>query len=388
MNVIKEDGALPIRNWAADADEKTLDQARHLARLPFAVGAVALMPDAHLGYGMPIGGVLATDGVVVPNAVGVDIGCGLLYARLVIDAASLARADLERACGAVRKCVPVGFARHQEVQPMGGWCPGGPISERESVAAQRQIGSLGGGNHFLELQAGNDDAVYVMIHSGSRNIGKQVADHYNHLAVMLNERWRVAVPKAWELAFLPLDTNEGQDYMREMQACVEFARLNRVAMMRASLIEIAKALGDAEWASPVTMFDIAHNYAALEHHGGRNVVVHRKGATRARLGEQGIIPGSQGTHSYIVDGLGNPLSMLSCSHGAGRRMGRKDAERRLDLADEQRKLDEAGIVHAVRGVHDLDEAPGAYKDIDAVMAAQADLVSVTVTLRPLAVVKG
>jgi tRNA-splicing ligase RtcB len=266
------------------------------------------------------------------------------------------------------------------------WTPGGPAGIAEADKARTQVGTLGGGNHFIELQAGSDGSAYVMIHSGSRNVGFRVADHYNKLAKGLNDRWRVSVPAEWDLAFLPLDTDEGAAYVSEMTACVEFARLNRSAMMDAVLRAVSEAW-DVEVVDTERL-DIAHNYAALEHHSGKNVMVHRKGATRAREGELGIIPGSQGTRSYIVRGKGNPLSYMSCSHGAGRAMGRKDAERRLDLADEQRKLDEAGVLHAVRGKGDLDEAPGAYKDISVVMAAQTDLVDVVTELRPLAVVKG
>ena len=362
-----------------------MEQADHLARLPFAVRAVALMPDAHVGYGMPIGGVLATSGVVVPNAVGVDIGCGMTSSLLDMPLAYATRARLKDGLGAIRRVVPVGFAHHQLARPLL-WTPGGPAGEAEAKKATQQVGTLGGGNHFIELQADNGGGFYVTIHSGSRNVGFRVADHYNRIAKALNGRWHVAVPADWDLAFLPTASDEGAAYVAEMTACVEFARLNRAAMMDSVLLALSEA-----WnidLVEVDRLDVAHNSASMEHHNGRDVMVHRKGATRARDGERGIIPGSQGTHSYRVAGKGNLLSWQSCSHGAGRRMGRKQAERTLDLADEQRKLDEAGVLHAVRGKGDLDEAPGAYKSIEEVMANQTDLVDIVTALRPLAVLKG
>jgi tRNA-splicing ligase RtcB len=386
MQVEKQDNSLPIKIWAEDADEGVMEQARHLAQLPFAVNSVALMPDAHKGYGMPIGGVMATNGVVVPNAVGVDIGCGMRVCRLDVTVESVSREQLTSAMGAIRKVVPVGFA-HQQSRQLLEWSPGGEVGRREKPSAEKQIGTLGGGNHFIEIQAGDDGLVYVMIHSGSRNVGKQVADFYNKKARALNAQWHSQVPDKWELAFLPLDDQVGQDYFTEMQDCVEFARLNRELMLKNILGVLGEQWGIAEGLIENSL-DIAHNYAALEHHHNRNLLVHRKGATRARAGELGIIPGSQGTKSYIVRGLGNVESFESCSHGAGRRMGRKQAERELDLAGEIQKLNDAGIVHSVRGKGDLDEAPGAYKDIDVVMAAQQDLVEIITTLKPLGVIKG
>lgn len=225
-----------------------------------------------------------------------------------------------------------------------------------------------------------------MIHSGSRNLGKQVADHYNKKAVELNEKWFSSVPKKWELAFLPIDNPTGREYLAEMQFCVEFALANRILMMTRSM----EAFNNV-FQSSITfggVINIAHNYARHEHHFGENVIIHRKGATSAKNGELGIIPGTQGSSSYIVRGKGEVDSFMSCSHGAGRKMGRKEAERTLDLASEIKRLDDKGILHAIRGVKDLDEAAGAYKDIEVVMDEQEDLVEVLVKLEPLAVIKG
>jgi len=234
-----------------------------------------------------------------------------------------------------------------------------------------------------------------MIHSGSRNLGKQVADHYNKIAKLNNEKWFSSIPKEDDLAFLPADSLMGENYIREMNYCVEFALANRKLMMGriqnifADQFDYLDANDDR---MPGIGFDeiinIAHNYASQENHFGQNVWVHRKGATLAREGTIGIIPGSQGTKSYIVEGLGNKDSFESCSHGAGRKMGRKMAERTLNLEDEQKKLDDQGIIHSVRGVGDLDEATGAYKDIAEVMENQKDLVKIVVELSPLGCIKG
>lgn len=375
----------PIKLWLDDIEDGALEQAKALANLPFIFSHVALMPDAHQGYGMPIGGVMAAQGVIVPNAVGVDIGCGMCALKTSLT--EIETASLKKMMSKIRQAVPVGFKRHalaQEGMP-------GPnhetleIVRREFKGASEALGTLGGGNHFIEIQKGNDGHIWIMVHSGSRNLGKQVAEHYNKLAVTLNEKWKSEVPKKWQLAFLTLDSEEGQAYMREMNYCVDFALANRQLMME----RIKGIIADEK---PETSFDeminIAHNYAAMENHFGENVMVHRKGATKAVADHLGIVPGSQGTASYIVKGKGNIDSFRSCSHGAGRRMGRKQAQRELSLTEEIKRLDDLGIIHSVRSKKDLDEAAGAYKDIDLVMANQADLIDIEVKLRPMAVIKG
>lgn len=261
-----------------------------------------------------------------------------------------------------------------------------PIVADEFASARRQLGTLGGGNHFIEIQQGSDGHIWLMVHSGSRNLGYQVANSYNRLA---KERADAAntrpIPAKWQLDYLLLDSEKGQRYLREMSYCVEFARANRREMMLVMQEIVAEISGCGSFEQAI---DVAHNYAAMEQHFGRMVCVHRKGAIHAGLGEPGIIPGSQGSSSYIVRGLGNPDAFLSCSHGAGRVMGRKEAQRQLDLEEELSKLKRRNIVHGMRSRKDLDEAPGAYKDITQVMANQQDLVEIEVELHPLAVVKG
>jgi tRNA-splicing ligase RtcB len=373
--------------WVDTIEENALQQAKNLANLPFTFRHVALMPDVHTGYGMPIGGVLATEGAIIPNAVGVDIGCGMCALRT--DLKYLDNKNLTLIVDEIRKSIPMGHHWHQQRQEfelMPAWKSLPPIVEQEFDQALCQVGTLGGGNHFIEFQKGSDNAIWIMIHSGSRNIGKQVADYYNKLARKMNARWHTSVPSAWDLAFLPLESREAQSYLEEMNYCVDFALANRQLMMKRVQQILGEALhGLVQFGE---LINIAHNYVAMEDHFNRHVAVHRKGATRARKGEIGLIPGSQGTKSFITEGLGNPDSFNSCSHGAGRKLGRRQAQRELDLKTEIQHMDTKGILHSIRRVKDLDEAAGAYKDIHAVMALQQDLVSIRVELEPMAVVKG
>ena len=381
----------PVKIWTDNVEESAMRQIENLTTLPFLFHHLAIMPDVHAGMGMPIGGVLACVDAVIPNAVGVDIGCGMCAVKTnwsVDDiTAEVLRKQIMRG---IRKRIPLGKDHHKERQderylPQGHDIDSLHVVKAQHISAQRQIGTLGGGNHFIELQRDEDGMLWIMIHSGSRNLGKQVGDHYNKLATMLNERWHSSVTADLRLAFLPLRTQEFNDYWAEMQYCVDFALCNRRLMMERIQEVLADALAGIEFEP---MINIAHNYAAWEHHFGKNVIVHRKGATLAREGVVGIIPGSQGTASYIVEGLGNPESFNSCSHGAGRLMSRTAAVNTLSLEDEVKRLDDQGIVHAIRSKHDLEEAAGAYKDIDQVIAFETDLVKVTTKLLPVAVIKG
>ena len=375
----------PIKMWLEDIEAGALEQAKNLANLPFIYKHVAIMPDSHQGYGMPIGGVIATEDVIIPNAVGVDIGCGMCAVKTSLT--EISQETLKIIMGEIRNKIPVGYSHHMKKQDeklmpkMDGVV--GEVVQREYEKALYSLGTLGGGNHFIEIQKGSDGHIWIMIHSGSRNLGKQVAEHYDKIAVELNKRWCSSVPKEHLLAFLPVESDEGYEYVNEMKYCVDFAFANRKLMMT-RITNIFDDLG-----FPVTfdpMINIAHNYASLEHHFGKNVWVHRKGATLARKGAIGIIPGSMGTKSYIVEGLGNKESFESCSHGAGRRMGRMEAKRVLVLADEQAKME--GILGAPRNQDELEEAPGAYKNIDIVMENQKELVKILIELKPLAVIKG
>ena len=381
---------IPIKLWLDDMESGALQQARNLANLPFAFSHIAIMPDSHQGFGMPIGGVLATKGHIIPNAVGVDIGCGMCARRTNLD--RIDRKQLERIIAEIRKLVPVGFQWHKSSQnadlmPNITSKAKMPVVSREYGKALKQIGTLGGGNHFIEVQSGSDGYLWIMVHSGSRNIGKQVAEHYNRIAIDLNRRSSSGIPKAWQLAFLPLDSAEAESYLLEMRYCVDFARRNRALMMTniKRVFSDVMGIGIDDYGE---MIDIFHNFAAMERHFDTEVAVHRKGATQARQGQPGIIPGSQGAKSYIVRGRGNPESFESCSHGAGRKMGRKQAIRELSVKTETAGLNNKGIIHSITTAKDLDEAPGAYKDIGTVMENQQDLVEIVVELHPLAVIKG
>ena len=380
----------PIKLWLDDIEKDTLAQAQNLANLPFIFKHVAIMPDAHLGYGMPIGGVMASEEMVIPNAVGVDIGCGMCAVKTSLT--SISTEKLKIVLGGIRNTIPLGFKHHKKKQHVslmpkvrGGRIQDLPVVFREYGNAMTQIGTLGGGNHFIEIQKGNDGHIWFMIHSGSRNIGFKVAQYYNRLAIDLNRKWGAKIPDKWQLAFLPVDDKSGRAYLQEMQYCVDFAYANRKLMME-RVKDVLIALARSVIFEP--MINIAHNYAATETHFHKNVMVHRKGATSAKEGEVGIIPGSQGSPSYIVRGRGERESFQSCSHGAGRKMGRKQAQRQLDLKHEQKMLEDQGILHSVRSKRDIDEAPGAYKNIDEVIENQLDLIEVLVELRPLAVIKG
>jgi len=380
---------IPLKLWLDDLDPEALVQARNLANLPCAFHHVAIMADAHVGYGMPIGGVLATVDAVIPNGVGVDIGCGMRAVRTGLQA--MESRALKEVLTGLRKAIPLGFNHHKkpkpiELMPDTTAAEGGlPVVEQEFASARCQIGTLGGGNHFLEIQHGSDNRIWLMVHSGSRNLGYKVAAHYNDLAVQLAAKMKSAIPKVWQLAMLPVDSFLGQQYLAEMRYCVEFARANRAEMMAAYQEIVTDVTGCDQFEHAL---DVAHNYAAEERHFYRSVWVHRKGATRAEIGEYGIIPGSQGSLSYIVRGLGNPESFMSCSHGAGRVLGRKEARRVLDLKAEVAKLNAHHVLHSLRHRNDLEEAPGAYKDIGKVIDNQRDLVEVVVELSPLAVLKG
>jgi tRNA-splicing ligase RtcB (3'-phosphate/5'-hydroxy nucleic acid ligase) len=365
-----------------------LKQALNLANLPFVFKHVCLMPDTHQGYGMPIGGVVACEGMVIPNGVGVDIGCGMVAVKTSLESGTLDKSILKKIMGHVREAIPIGFNHHKTAQNWDGFhnAPQAPVIQRELKSAHYQLGTLGGGNHFIEIQKDENGKVWFMVHSGSRNFGLKIAKEYNDIAQKLCAKKYKDIDVGRgesSIAFLPVDSKEGEEYLAAMNFALRFALESRKRMME-RLTGCVREVLDFKAEQEV---NIHHNYATQETHFGRKVVVHRKGATSAKLGEWGIIPGSQGTHSYIVKGKGNPESFMSCSHGAGRKMSRHEAQRSLSLVDEIKKMDDLGIVHGIRTKKDLDEAAGAYKDIDVVMEEQADLAEIVFKLAPLAVIK-
>ena len=389
MKWIKKTDRLPIKSWCENVETGAMKQAENLAELSVTYGHIALMPDCHVGYGMPIGGVIGCWNAVIPNAVGVDIGCGVIVARTDFSASELRRDQIGKILSRTRRDVPVGFNHHKHEQSWEGWasapkqCP--PVSQ-ELDSARKQLGTLGGGNHFIEIQAGDDGYVWLMVHSGSRNFGLKIAEHYHQKALNFCEDKAMAVPSR-DLAYFPADINKAEEYLEAMRFAMRFAARNREIMMERFSESAMGVLG----CKVETVVNIHHNYCAEETHFGRKLMVHRKGATAAFKGQTGVIPGSMGTASYIVKGLGNEESFMSCSHGAGRRMGRNDACRKLSVEDCNRAMQGIEFGHWSRdrrGNLDLSEAPQAYKDIDEVMAAQPDLVEVVAKVKPLGVIKG
>lgn len=380
-----------VKIWTNEVDEGAINQITNLTTLPFLYHHLAIMPDVHAGKGMPIGGVLACEGAVIPNAVGVDIGCGMCAVKTNWSVEELPKEVIrKKIMKGIRERIPLGMAHHKEAQdamylPQGYDIDKMEIVKRRQNSILHEVGTLGGGNHFIELQKDENGNLWIMIHSGSRNLGKQVGDYYNKIAASLNEKWHSVVSPEIHLPFLALGTKEFGMYWNEMKYCIDFALCNRKLMMMRIQEVIADCLKGIEFEP---MINIAHNYAAFEHHFGKDVIVHRKGATLASEGIIGIIPGSQGTASYIVEGLGNPESFCSCSHGAGRVLSRKAAIMKLNMAEEIAQLESKGIVHAIRSQNDMQEATGAYKDIDEVIANELDLVKVKTRLLPIAVIKG
>ena len=377
---------IPIKVWSDTVDEAdgSLEQARNLANHPIARKWVCLMPDYHVGYGMPIGGVLATKGGVVPNAVGVDIGCGMIAARTDIDAADVSRDDLQALRKAIHARVPVGMKHHERPRVLpDALLDGGRdlrIVSAELGKAAHQAGTLGSGNHFIELQRDGDGRMWIMLHSGSRNVGLRVCNHYHGVARAYMTQFHAAIPHI-DLAFLPDSVTEYGEYLREMRWCMAFAETNRAFMYEAVLDALREVLGREPDID--VRFDTHHNFAQMEHHYGEDLLIHRKGAVEAK----GLvtIPGSMGTASFIGEGLEAAESFRTCSHGAGRLLGRKRAN--SVITHEQATESMQHVVYGVRQ-GEYDEMPACYKDIDSVMEHQADLVSAVHRLEPLAVVKG
>ncbi len=374
---------IPIKLWLEDIEEGALQQAKDLANLEIAFKHIAIMPDSHQGYGMPIGGVLATKDAIIPNAVGVDIGCGMCCLRT--DLKEINTADLKNVMKQIRQTVPVGHKHHKEKQDekyMPVLKGNLPIVSKEYERGKTQVGTLGGGNHFIEIQQGSDGYIWIMVHSGSRNIGYTTAKHYHERAIEETKKRGSNVPK--DLSYFVRGTEYYDNYFKEMNYCIEFALQNRKLMMHRVKEAFTEFLPAVQFSNFINK---PHNFAAWEKHFEEDLMVHRKGATRAEEGEWGMIPGSQGTNSYLVKGKGNAKSFNSCSHGAGRIMSRTKARKSLNFKEEVAQLKNKGILHALRHKKDLDEAPGSYKNIKDVMRLQKDLVTIKVELKPLAVIK-
>ena len=380
-------------SWASILEEKTRAQAQATASLPFVFPHVALMPDAHLGKGATVGSVIPTLGTIIPAAVGVDIGCGMIAVRTQWTADEVrAAGELSRLRRAIEAAVPLSAgvanrrlttsaaARVAELEEAAGKARFEP--DQYTGSWRLQLGTLGSGNHFIEVTADETGTVWLFLHSGSRGIGNKIAQHHIAVAAQLARRYWISLPDP-DLAYLAEGTDEFWAYARELRWAQEFARLNREEMMDRVVAAVAEHMGaDVVEAERVNCH---HNFTEREHHYGKDVWVSRKGAIRARAGEPGLIPGSMGTASYVVVGKGDPVSLCSSPHGAGRSHSRS-AARRLFTREQLREA-MAGIEYRDTDAF-LDEIPAAYKDIDQVMADAADLVEVRHVLHQLVNVKG
>lgn len=390
-------GRVPVRVWTEEIEAKAIDQLINVSRLPFVHSHVAAMPDVHLGIGATVGSVIPTRGAIIPAAVGVDIGCGMNALRLSLQADELPD-SLRGVRSAIEESIPVGFAMHKEdpvkrstVTPLAKGLE--RIMERhpaiERMQAKRpyhtwvrQLASLGGGNHFIELCLDESDAVWVMLHSGSRGIGNAIGRYFISLAKREMGERLGRLPDR-DLAYFAEGSKAFDDYVDAVYWAQEYAMVNRREMMRRVLEALRTVVRPFEVTKEA--INCHHNYVEEEHHFGADVYVTRKGAIRADEGELGIIPGSMGARSYIVRGKGDAQSFCSCSHGAGRAMSRAQAKKRFGTEDLETQT--AGVeCRKDKGV--VDEIPGAYKDIDAVMANQTDLVEVVHSLKQVVCVKG
>lgn len=397
--------AVPIKRWTkgVPVEDAALRQLANVARLPFIHKWVAAMPDVHWGMGATVGSVIPTKGAIVPAAVGVDLGCGMMAVETTLRAEDLPE-TLAPVRAAIEKAVPHGRSGGGRRRDRGAWgdvpkSVGGrwqaELDDRFAVITAKHpkiaksnnivhLGTLGTGNHFIELCLDEDDRVWVMLHSGSRGVGNRIGSYFIKLAREEMKRWFINLPDQ-NLAYLAEGSEHFDDYVEAVAWAQDFARINRELMMAATLKALAEAPGLRPFELGEQAVNCHHNYVAREAHYGANVWVTRKGAVRAGRGELGIIPGSMGAKSYIVRGKGNAESFCSCSHGAGRAMSRTEARKRFSVEDHAAATKH---VECRKDEAVIDETPAAYKPIEAVMAAQADLVEVVHTLRQVICVKG
>lgn len=397
MQVIKDEGLLPIKAWTDEIEDSALVQLKNLARMPFiAKNGIAVMPDVHAGIGATVGSVIASHKAIIPAAVGVDIGCGMNAVRLSLKASDLPE-SLKDVRNQIERDIPVGFSMHRNEDDIErNWTERGelfnkwtdlfeqfPEMKANSNNTLAQLGTLGGGNHFIEVCLDEAQDVWVMLHSGSRGTGNAIGRHFIEKAKEACAKWHIDLPDN-DLAYFPEGTPLFDDYTKAVQWGQDYALQNRAVMLERVIAALRKSiLKPFEVTSEA--INCHHNYVAQEHHFGQNLWVTRKGAIRAREGDLGIIPGSMGQRSYIVRGKGNPESYCSCSHGAGRVMSRTEAKRRFSLTD---LIAQTEGVECRKDEAVIDEIPGAYKSIDKVMENQRDLVEVVHTLKQVLCVKG
>jgi tRNA-splicing ligase RtcB len=397
------DGGVPIKMWTRGVrvEDGARAQLTRAAQMPFIFRHVAAMPDVHVGIGATVGSVIPTKGAVIPAAVGVDIGCGMMAARTSLMASDLPD-TLEGVRSAIEQAVPHGRSVGRSKRDTGSWGdPPAPIVEAWATLAARfqritdkyprlkntnnlvHLGTLGTGNHFIELCLDGEQRVWVMLHSGSRGVGNAIGSFFIELAKQDMRKWHINLPDQ-DLAYFPEGTDHFDDYVEAVGWAQDFAALNR-RMMMTNVIRALRSRIAKPFEAELEAVNCHHNYVTRENHFGENVLITRKGAVNAAKGTLGIIPGSMGAKSFIVRGLGNPESFDSCSHGAGRVMSRTAAKKLVTL--DEHVADTAGV-ECRKDAGVLDETPRAYKPIEAVMAAQADLVEIVHTLKQVVCVKG
>lgn len=389
----------PVKIWTNDIDENAKGQLRNMAQLPFIHKHIAVMPDVHWGCGSTVGSVIPTIKAIVPAAVGVDIGCGMMAHRLNMTADQLPD-SLGAVRSAIEAAIPHGRTDNGGPNDRGAWGNVPEIVTKVWVKlwplaveipapiftrgqGPRQLGTLGTGNHFIELCTDTEGGVWLMLHSGSRGVGNKIGSFFIERAKEEMQNWHIELADP-NLAYLPESSPVFAEYWNALSWAQDYALANRQIMMQLAIRAVGAALG-REVHSTEMAVNCHHNYVSLEHHYGRNVFVTRKGAVRARTGDLGIIPGSMGAKSFIVRGKGNPESFDSCSHGAGRRMSRGAARARFNVSDLSRQT--AGV-ECRKDADVIDEIPEAYKDIQQVMDNQSDLVEILYTLKQVLCVKG
>jgi tRNA-splicing ligase RtcB (3'-phosphate/5'-hydroxy nucleic acid ligase) len=384
-----------VVSFASQIDDATIEQAKQTAELPFVFPHVALMPDAHLGKGAAVGSVIPTLGAVIPAAVGVDIGCGMIAARTKFTANDLAGKDTARLRSSLESAIPLSAGNYNQslrrfaftqarIKHLEQLAADGHVDLSHSPKWKEQLGTLGGGNHFIELCLDAGDAVWMFLHSGSRGVGHKIATRHIAVAKQQCRDMGVALPNA-DLAYLSEGTAEFDNYIAELRWAQQFALANREEMMDRFRQSFAHWMGAEPEGVELERVNTHHNYSAPERHADKDVWLTRKGAVDAHQGVMGVIPGSMGTRSYIVRGKGNPASLCSAPHGAGRRFSRTEARRRFTAADLAARMEGIEYRHGDAWV---DEIPDAYKPIDVVMADSKDLVEVVTTLRQVVNVKG
>ncbi len=401
---VMQEGGVPIKSWTLGVpfEPEARQQLKNISRMPFIHKWVAVMPDVHLGKGATIGSVVPTLGAVIPAAVGVDIGCGMMAVRTSIQAAQLPD-NLAAVRSAIERAVPHGRSgRARGSRDKGAWSnvpddvmsAWSPLAEQFDVLKAKHavlkntnninhLGTLGTGNHFIEMCLDEHDSVWLMLHSGSRGVGNRIGTYFIEKAKKDMERWHIHLPDS-DLAYLPEGSEHFDQYVEAVEWAQNFARINREVMM-ARVIQAVRDSFGFEFEARIEAVNCHHNYVSRENHYGKNVLVTRKGAVRAREGEMGIIPGSMGAKSFIVRGLGNEESFCSCSHGAGRVMSRTKAKKLVSLEEH---CQATADVECRKDAAVIDETPSAYKPIEKVMQAQKDLVEVVYTLKQVVCVKG